>query len=51
VELEVLDENARARRCYEKVGFRYEGTRWQAIFSAGRYHDAHLMSILREGFL
>jgi diamine N-acetyltransferase len=51
VELEVFDENARARRCYEKAGFRYEGTRRQAIFSEGRYHDAHLMSILREEFL
>jgi len=51
VELEVLEENARARRCYEKAGFRHEGTRRQAIFSEGRYHDAHLMSILREEFL
>ncbi len=50
VELEVFDENARARRCYEKVGFRYEGTRRQAAFFEGRYHDSHLMSILREEF-
>lgn len=50
VELEVLDENARARHCYEKAGFRYEGTRRQAAFFEGRYHDSHLMSILREEF-
>ncbi len=50
VELEVFDENVRARRCYEKAGFRYEGIRRQAVFSEGRYHDVHLMSVLREEF-
>lgn len=50
VELEVFDENLRARRCYEKVGFRHEGTRRQAVFTEGVYHDVHLMSILREEF-
>lgn len=51
VELEVIDENIRARRCYEKAGFRHEGTRRQAIFSEGRYYDVYLMSVLREEFL
>lgn len=51
VELEVIKENARARRCYEKAGFRYEGTRRQAAFLEGTYHDSHLMSILREEFV
>ncbi|MBC7228314.1 MAG: GNAT family N-acetyltransferase [Thermoflexales bacterium] len=50
VELEVIDENARARRCYEKAGFRYEGTRRQVAFFEGRYHDSHMMSVLREEF-
>ncbi len=50
VELEVMDDNARARRCYEKAGFRYEGTRRQVVFLEGRYHDAHLMSVLQEEF-
>ncbi len=50
VELEVFDENARARRCYEKAGFRYEGTRRQAAFFEGAYHDSHVMSILRHEF-
>ncbi len=50
VELEVVDENVRARRCYEKAGFRYEGTRRQAIFLEGHYHDSHLMGILQEEF-
>lgn len=51
VELEVLDFNTRARRCYEKVGFRYEGTRRRAVFSGGTYHDSLMMGILREEFL
>ncbi len=50
VELEVFGENARARRCYEKAGFRYEGIRRQAFFSRGTYHDSYLMAILREEF-
>lgn len=48
VELEVFDFNPRAIRCYEKAGFRREGTRRQAIFRDGRYHDAYLMAILQD---
>ncbi|HOQ99434.1 MAG TPA: GNAT family protein [Anaerolineae bacterium] len=50
VELEVFDYNRRAQRCYEKAGFRLEGTRRQALYHEGRYHDEHLMSILRGEF-
>jgi diamine N-acetyltransferase len=50
VELEVFDDNPRAQRCYEKCGFRREGTRRQARFCEGGYHDAHIMAILREEF-
>lgn len=50
VELEVFDFNPRAIRCYEKAGFRHEGTRRQSHFHDGRYHDAHRMGILREEF-
>src|SRR5262245_24026581 len=46
VELDVLAENARAIRCYEKVGFRREGTRRGAIFRDGRYQDLHVMAVL-----
>jgi RimJ/RimL family protein N-acetyltransferase len=46
VELEVYDFNPRARRVYEKVGFRHEGTKRDALFWAGGWVDAHLMSIL-----
>jgi len=50
VELEVIDENMRARRCYEKAGFRYEGIRRKAIFLEGGYRASHLMGILQEKF-
>ena len=50
VELEVFDFNPRARRCYEKAGFRLEGTRRERHFADGCFHDAHLMSILRREF-
>ena len=42
---------SQAQRCYEKAGFTREGTRREAIFRDGRYHDEHVMSILREEFL
>lgn len=51
VQLDVFDFNERARRAYEKVGFRLEGTRRQAIFHEGAYHDEHLMAILRTEFV
>ncbi|MDI7275802.1 MAG: GNAT family protein [Anaerolineae bacterium] len=50
VELEVFDHNARARRCYEKAGYRLEGTRRHALYRDGQYHDVHVMSILRHEF-
>jgi len=50
VELEVFAYNKRAIRCYEKAGFRHEGTRRQSRFHDGQYHDALRMGILREEF-
>jgi len=50
VEPEVLEFNLRARRCYEKVGFRYEGARRQTVFSGGAHHDSLLRGILRDEF-
>lgn len=47
VMLRVYDYNARAARSYEKAGFVREGALRQAIFHEGRYHDCHLMSVLR----
>lgn len=50
VELEVFDFNPRAMRSYEKAGFRHEGTRRQALFRQGRYHDVHVMAILQSEY-
>ncbi len=50
VELDVYDYNPRAMRCYEKAGFRRDGTRRQAHFHDGQYYDVHVMSILQDEF-
>jgi RimJ/RimL family protein N-acetyltransferase len=47
VELEVAAENPGARRVYERVGYKVEGTRREAFYVNGRYIDSVLMSILR----
>jgi len=49
--LYVYDFNERGIRCYEKVGFQHEGRLRQSRFTAGRYVDDLVMSILREEWL
>ena len=46
IALEVYAFNPRARRAYEKVGFRYEGTLRNALLWEGKWVDAELMSLL-----
>lgn len=48
--LRVDVDNARGIRCYEKVGFRKEGTSREAVFKKGAYQDQYVMSILRSEF-
>jgi len=48
IELEVFVYNERAIQCYEKVGFIREGTRRQARYYDGKYHDIIQMGILRQ---
>ncbi|MBC7224941.1 MAG: GNAT family N-acetyltransferase [Anaerolineae bacterium] len=50
VSLDVYDFNPRAMRCYEKAGLRREGTKREALFRGGRFHDVHLMAILHHEF-
>lgn len=45
--LRVFDDNARAIRSYEKLGFQAEGRLRQDRFHSGRYSDTLLMGILR----
>jgi RimJ/RimL family protein N-acetyltransferase len=51
VQLDTFDFNPRAIRSYEKVGFQREGIRRKAFFRDGRYHDVHVMGILRDEFV
>ena len=51
IDLHVDSENARAIRCYEKVGFKEYGCRSQAIFYDGQWHDRIFMEILAENWL
>lgn len=48
--LRVDEDNARGIRCYEKVGFRQEGTLRDATFKEGTYQSQHVMSILKSEF-
>ncbi len=46
--LRVFEPNKRGIHCYEKVGFRHEGSMREAYFLDGEYVDVLFMSILRE---
>ncbi len=46
ISLEVYAFNPRARRAYEKVGFRAEGVLRESLRYNGEWHDATVMSIL-----
>jgi len=48
--LRVDADNGRGIHCYEKVGFRREGTSREAVFKEGAYHDQYVMSILQSEF-
>jgi RimJ/RimL family protein N-acetyltransferase len=46
VELQVYTFNPRAKHVYDKLGFRYEGTRRQVLRWDGQWIDSHVMAIL-----
>jgi RimJ/RimL family protein N-acetyltransferase len=48
--LRVDTDNARGIRCYEKAGFRREGTSRDAVFKEGAYHDQYVLSIMESEF-
>jgi RimJ/RimL family protein N-acetyltransferase len=48
VGLDVISNNERAIRAYEKAGFRHEGAMRGAVLRDGCRHDRLLMGILRE---
>jgi RimJ/RimL family protein N-acetyltransferase len=46
ISLEVIDFNKRAQKCYEKCGFTFIGTKREAIFMAGKFHNLLIYDIL-----
>ncbi|WBW94936.1 GNAT family N-acetyltransferase [Oceanirhabdus sp. W0125-5] len=48
LEIQVSVGNIPSRKVAEKVGFKYEGLKRQAVFSKGKYEDIELFSLLRE---
>ncbi len=50
VELDVYATNIRAKKVYEKVGFKTIGIRRQAEFVLGKYIDVYAMDILASDF-
>lgn len=50
ITLDTWEENLRAIRVYEKVGFKIEGRQREARFVLGKYYDAILMGLLRKEF-
>lgn len=50
IALMVLELNPDARRLYDRLGFKLEGTARQAVFREGRFWDEHSMAILREDY-
>lgn len=46
IELGVYAFNPRAIRAYEKVGYKREGTRREALFRDGKWIDSHTMALL-----
>lgn len=51
VTLRVADYNPRARRVYEKVGFKVEGVLREARWWNGAWHDTIVMGLLAHEFL
>lgn len=50
IELHVLELNTGAKRLYERLGFKLEGTLRQSLFREGRYWDTYVMSMLRSEY-
>ncbi len=48
IKLNVFSFNERAKRCYEKCGFKVEGVLKQELFRDGKYCDEYVMAILLE---
>lgn len=50
IELEVFSFNKRAKKSYEKLGFKQEGVIRDKLFYDGEFHDSIIMGVLKEEF-
>ncbi|MDT3699957.1 MAG: GNAT family protein [Thermincola sp.] len=50
ISLEVFEYNTRAKKVYEKIGFKVEGIERQGLLRKNQYYDIYLMGILQEDF-
>lgn len=51
IELQVLNDNERAKYLYKKIGFMQEGIRRQVCYKDGVYKDMIIMGMLKEDYL
>lgn len=50
IELEVFSYNVRAKKSYEKLGFKQEGILRDKLYYDGEFHDSIMMSVLKNEF-
>jgi len=50
VYLDVFETNVRAKKAYEKCGFKLEGIKKKDAFIEGKYVNVFIMAILKENF-
>ena len=51
INLQVHEFNERAKKCYEKVGFKEVGKYRDFLYLEGVYHNSIIMDILKEDYL
>ncbi len=49
--LAVYENNPNAKRLYEKLGFKLEGTLRKHVMAAGKLNDKYLMGLFKEEFI
>ena len=50
LEANILENNIASNRLHEKIGWKKEGIKRQAIFKNGKYHDVIIYGILRSEY-